>query len=72
MLFSVERAFVGRYEERTPLKTPAWEARALEAVTKHFMMWVTKIGTPKILNLLQRVCLLGKANVEKDPRHLRL
>ena len=41
-------------------------------VTKNFMMWVTKIGTPKILNLLQRVCLLGTASVEKDPRHLRL
>ena len=41
-------------------------------VTKNFMMWVTKIGTPKILNLLQRVCLSGTASVEKDPRHLRL
>ena len=41
-------------------------------VTKNFMMWVTKIGTPRILNLLQRVCLLGTASVEKDPRHLRL
>ena len=29
-------------------------------------------GTPKILNLLQRVCLLGTASVDKDPRHLRL
>ena len=27
MLFSVERAFVGRDEKQTPLKTPAWEAR---------------------------------------------
>ena len=26
MLFSVEQAFVGRDEKRTPLKTPAWEA----------------------------------------------
>ena len=26
MLFSVEQAFVGRDEERAPLKTPAWEA----------------------------------------------
>ena len=41
-------------------------------VAKNFMMWVIKIGTPKILNLLQRVCLLGTASVEKDPRHLRL
>ena len=28
MLSSVEQAFVGREEKRTPLKTPAWEARA--------------------------------------------
>ena len=27
MLFSVEQAFVGRDEKRTPLKTPAWEAK---------------------------------------------
>ena len=26
MLFSVEQAFVGRDEERAPLKTTAWEA----------------------------------------------
>ena len=26
MLFSVEQAFVGRDEKRSPLKTPAWEA----------------------------------------------
>ena len=26
MLFSVEQAFVGRDEQRAPLKTPAWEA----------------------------------------------
>ena len=26
MLSSVEQAFVGREEIRTPLKTPAWEA----------------------------------------------
>ena len=26
MLSSVEQAFVGRDEKRTPLKTPAWEA----------------------------------------------
>ena len=32
---------------------------AFGAVTKNFMMWVTKIGTPGILNLLQKACLLG-------------
>ena len=29
------------------------------AVTKNLTMWVTKIGTPGILNLLQKACLLG-------------
>ena len=28
MLFWVEQAFVGREEIRTPLKSPAWEARS--------------------------------------------
>ena len=31
MLFSVEQAFVEREEIRTPLKTPAWEAKATQA-----------------------------------------
>ena len=30
MLFSVEQAFVGRYEKRAPLKTPASEATKSE------------------------------------------
>ena len=34
---------------------------ALRAVTKNLMMWVTKIGTAGILNLLQKACLLGTA-----------
>ena len=33
------------------------------AVTKNLMMWVTKIGTPEILNLLQKACLLGTARI---------
>ena len=36
---------------------------ALGAVNKNLMMWVTKIGTPGILNLLQKVCLLGTAKI---------
>ena len=36
---------------------------AFEAVTKNLMMWVTKIGTPGILNLLQKACLLGTAKI---------
>ena len=36
---------------------------ALGAVTKNLMMWVTKIGTPGILNLLQEACLLGTAKI---------
>ena len=31
MLFSIEQAFVGRDEKRAPLKTRAWEARAIQA-----------------------------------------
>ena len=49
---------------------------ALGAVTKNLMMWVTKIGTPGILNLFQKTCLLGTAKIskelKKDPTHLRL
>ena len=33
MLFSVEQAFVGRDEKRTPLKTPAWEATSTPSRT---------------------------------------
>ena len=36
---------------------------ALGAVTKNLMMWVTKIGTAGILNLLQEACLLGTAKI---------
>ena len=36
---------------------------ALGAVTKNLMTWVTKIGTPGILNLLQEACLLGTAKI---------
>ena len=36
---------------------------ALGAVTKNLIMWVTKIGTPGILNLLQKACLFGTAKV---------
>ena len=36
---------------------------AFGAVTKNLMMWVTKIGTPGILNLLQKACLLGTGKI---------
>ena len=36
---------------------------AFGAVTKNLMMWVTKIGTPGILNLLQKASLLGTAKI---------
>ena len=36
---------------------------AVGAVTKNLLMWVTKIGTPGILNLLQKACLLGTAEI---------
>ena len=38
---------------------------ALGAVAKNLMMLVIKIGTPGILNLLQKACLLGTANLLK-------
>ena len=38
---------------------------ALGAVTKNLMMWVTKIGTTRILNLLQKGCLLRAAKILK-------
>ena len=31
MLFSIEQAFVGRNEKRAPLKTPALEAKPIQA-----------------------------------------
>ena len=37
--------------------------RALGEVTKNLMLWVTKIGTPGMWNLLQKACLLGTAKV---------
>ena len=37
MLFSVEQAFVGRDEKRAPLKTPAWEAKAMFAQVLSFL-----------------------------------
>ena len=36
---------------------------AFGAVNKNLMVWVTKIGTPGILNLLQKPCLFGKAKI---------
>ena len=35
MLFSAEQAFVGRDENRAPLKTPAWEA-SIDLKQRHF------------------------------------
>ena len=39
MLFSVEQAFVGRDENRAPLKTPAWEAKITADFFKKSKMW---------------------------------
>ena len=36
---------------------------ALGAVTKNLRMWIAKIGTPGIFNLLQKACLLGTARI---------
>ena len=40
MLFSVEQAFVGKDEKRTPLKTPTWEAK--ESPEDNF--WQDRVG----------------------------
>ena len=40
-----------------------WGTKDVGALTKKLIMWVTKIGTPGILNFLQKACLLGTAKV---------
>ena len=46
MLFSVEKAFVGRDEKRAPLKTPAWEASDFSACS-YLLFWL-EILTAKV------------------------
>ena len=36
---------------------------ALGTVSKHLRMWISKLGTPGIIALLQKACLLGTAKI---------
>ena len=36
---------------------------ALGTVSKHLRMWIGKLGTPGIIALLQKACLLGTAKI---------
>ena len=36
---------------------------ALGAVSKHLRMWVSELGTPGIIALLQKACFLGTAKI---------
>ena len=36
---------------------------ALVTVSKHLRMWISKLGTPGIIALLQKACLLGTAKI---------
>ena len=36
---------------------------ALGTVSKHLKMWISKLGTPGIIALLQKACLLGTAKI---------
>ena len=58
MLFSVEQAFVGRYEKQASLKTPAWEAtRGINYTTIYLSLVSTffpsSTVTPQYVHLWQ-------------------
>ena len=36
---------------------------AIGTVSKHLRMWISKLGTPGIIALLQKACLLGTAKI---------
>ena len=36
---------------------------ALETMSKHLRMWLIRLGTPGIIALLQKACLLGTAKI---------
>ena len=68
-----EREMIDHYQDLKVEVQKMWNCKsvsvvpvvigALGAVTKNLMMWVTKIGTPGILNLLQKACFLGTAKI---------
>ena len=68
-----EREKIDHYQELKVEIQKMWNSKsasvvpivigALRAVTQNLMKWATKIRTPGILNLLQKVCLLGTAKI---------
>ena len=40
---------------------------ALATVSKHLKMWISKLGTPGIIALLQKACLFGTARIPRRP-----
>ena len=42
---------------------------ALGTVSKHLRMWISKLGTPGIIALLQKACLLGTAKILHHHHH---
>ena len=73
MITEKEREKIDHYQDLKVEIQKLWNCRsvsvvlvvigALGALTENLMMWVTKIGTPAILNLLQKACLLGTAKI---------
>ena len=69
MLFSVERAFVGRDETRAPLKTPAWEASGRQVLSKTLPLhpsWNSILMAIHVTTQIWVILLIGPA-VRKFP-----
>ena len=68
-----EKEKIDHYQDLKVEIQKMWGTKDVGALTKKLIMWVTKIRTPGILNLLQKACLFGNSKgLKKDPRHLRL
>ena len=60
---SAEKEKIDHYQDLKVEIQKMWGAEDAGALAKKLIMWVTKIRTPGILNLLQKACLLGTAKV---------
>ena len=56
-----EKEKIDHYQDLKVEIQKMWGTKDVGALTKKLIMWVTRIGTPGILNLLQKACLLGTA-----------
>ena len=57
MLFSVKQAFVGRDENRAPLKTPAWEATfkgSARGLSVLFSSFPSLVALPSVARAIQK------------------